>query len=189
MAGLKQLPFSGVHVFDADPDDSEATEQSSTSADDPHKPKARGRGRPKGSRGRISENYDLTLSDFAYLRAVVQGIDPKKAALRCLSGKVYPSASACAQYENRLRSILQRTIKVLLDEVDQKKAVACLSVVNAPTLKASPMALPSKPRSMPSPGSQTRLRASQNPLTLLNCGSILVWCSSFDHSGSLPCLT
>lgn len=136
MAELKQLPFAGVQVFDSDEDDLELDDLDSIPSIDPEMAPARRRGRPKGSRGRVSEDHDLTLSDFSYLRAVVQGIDPKKAALRYLFGKVYLNRSACADYENRLRSIMQRTIKVLLDEADKKKAEVALNVLAAPTLHA-----------------------------------------------------
>jgi hypothetical protein len=99
-------------------------------------PVTRGRGRPKGSLGKISEDHDLTLSDFSFLRAVLQGIDSKKAALRYLSGRVYLSATACAEYEHRIRALLQRTITVVLRESLRSQASEHLSVLNAPILKA-----------------------------------------------------
>lgn len=132
---LRQLPHGNVHVLDAEEDalDGLQPEISTVIIDGQIK---RGRGRPKGSHGKVNEDHDLTLSDFSYLRAVIQGIGRKKAALRYLSGKIYLNDNSCAQYDIKIRSILQRTIKVVLDESLQSQANNYLDVLNAPTLAA-----------------------------------------------------
>lgn len=127
----EQPPFVTTYVFDADEDD-EVT-QASVAKDE--QPKRARPGRPKGSLGRVTEETEVTLSDFAYMRAIVQGIDANKAALRYLSGKQHLSSKACSEYESRLRARLQRTIKVLYDEAQQDQANAQLDVIKAPMIQ------------------------------------------------------
>lgn len=96
-------------------------------------------GRPRGSLGRVNDQHDLTLSDFSFMRAVVQGIDPKKAALRYLHGKVYLSDAACAEHERSLRALLQRTIKVFFDESQKSQALRHYDALMAPVVQAVAM--------------------------------------------------
>lgn len=136
MNSLKKVTFSGVFVVDSDENEEIGLQSeilAETREDD--KPK-RGRGRPRGSLGKISEEHDLTTSDFSFLRAIIQGIDAQKAALRYLSGRVYLSAAACANYEYRVRSLIQRTITVVLSESLRSEGVNHLSALNAPSLNA-----------------------------------------------------
>ena len=138
MNRYKDLPYGNTHVIDdLEVEDAEPKRREHADATDVQ-PK-RGRGRPKGSVAKISEDHDLSLSDFSFLRAVIQGIDAKKAAVRYLTSKNNFSAHACAKYEYDIRSLIQRTIKVLLSEADQTQANAHLAVLNAPALKATPI--------------------------------------------------
>ncbi|MEZ7848383.1 MAG: tyrosine-type recombinase/integrase [Polaromonas sp.] len=132
------FPHGSVYVVDIDDDEATApvVHKLRDYAHIIDSPVKRGRGRPKGSLAKINEDHDLTLGDFSFLRAVLQGIDAKKAALRYLSGRVYLSAAACAEYEHHIRALLQRTITVVLSESLRSQAAEHLSVLNAPILKA-----------------------------------------------------
>ena len=127
------VPIGKVHVFDDD-DQVEVAEGRFRQAVPIQPP--RKRGRPAGTTSKIGQEHDLTHSDFCYLRATIQGIDARKAALRYLDGRVHPNTTACQKYESNLRAILQRTIKVVLDEAEHRTAVEQLEVLNAPLLKS-----------------------------------------------------
>jgi site-specific recombinase XerD len=131
-------PSSGktyvVDEVDEDVDVIDVASEDSAPATEPKKA-----GRPRGSLGRVNDDHDLTLSDFSFMRAVVQGIDPKKAALRYLHGKVYLSDAACAEHERRLRVLLQRTIKVFFDESQKSQALRHYDALMAPVVQAVAM--------------------------------------------------
>lgn len=136
MQNDKTQPLSNVYVFEDEEDDQPSCPTGQLVEIDFDSQSLKRSGRPTGSLGRVNEDHDVTLSDFAYLRAIIQGIDSKKAAHRYLHGKVYMTPGACEAYEMRLRAILQRTIKVHLDESERKKASGHLEILSAPTLRA-----------------------------------------------------
>lgn len=128
----KILPFGRVHVIDSEDDEWSAEREVRTDVID-QSPKQRGR--PKGSMGKVNEEHELTLSDFSYLRAVIQGIEPVKAANRYLGDKIRTTTASCSHYEHRVRTLLQRTIKVLLTEELQGQAKKYLEILNAPKIE------------------------------------------------------
>jgi site-specific recombinase XerD len=130
---IKKLPFGSVHVIDVEEVEGLKLEREVRTDFISQQPKRRGR--PKGSMGKVNEDHELTLSDFSYIRAVIQGIAPVKAANRYLGDKIRITKASCAEYEIRVRSLLQRVIKVLLSEDMQDQARKYLDVLNAPPLQ------------------------------------------------------
>jgi site-specific recombinase XerD len=93
-------------------------------------PPRRKRGRPRGAKTATTrEDGPLQTVDFYFMRAVVEGIEPKKAADRYLAQRGGMDHRSAVAHEKHLRRAMQRAAKLLTDVAEAQRKI---DVVIAP---------------------------------------------------------
>lgn len=119
-----------IATFDADDGEIDVPQ-----ADDqaPDVPARRGRGRPPGAKGRTTRlDTRLQTSDFYFLRAVFEGISPKKAADRYLAQRGAIEGREAATLARDLLLDVAKSIESLKDTAALKQAREAMAVIKAP---------------------------------------------------------
>lgn len=117
------------HIYTTDIEDESPVEQ--LRHDEPVV--RRPRGRPPGALGKTTRTDErLQSSDFYFLRAVLEKIDPKEAAERYLAHRGPMDRRTAVAYEKQLRREMQRNINAVQDVAAHKEAARQLEYLDAP---------------------------------------------------------
>lgn len=130
MAADNRHNDSRIYTVDAEEEFLPASAQRETV--DPDVPK-RPRGRPVGSLGKTTRTDErLQSSDFYFLRAVLEKIDPKEAAERYLAHRGPMDRRTAVAYEKQLRREMQHNINAVQDVAAHKEAKRQMEHLDAP---------------------------------------------------------